>query len=79
MDNMKTIAITLDEESLDLLEYLSTGPYPSRSALVRAAIKKFAELERRRREEEREQEILHRNRDLIARQARALVQEQAQP
>ncbi len=76
---MKTIAVTLDEESLDLLSQLSSDLYPSRSALVRAAIKAFAENERRRREEEREQKVLHRNRDKLARQARALVEDQALP
>ena len=76
---MKTIAVTIDEPTLKLLDELAAAsPQPcSRSALVRAAVRKFAERERQQETEVREHEILRKHRRLLARQARALVGEQA--
>ena len=78
---MKTIAITIDEETLELLEGIasSSDRYRSRSALVRAAIRAFVAAENRRQEEEREREIIRTNRAMLARQAKALVKAQAEP
>ncbi len=78
---MKTIAITIDEETLALIEELSGAPnlFRSRSALVRAAIQDYAAKLRRRLKEERESEIIRKNKDLLDRQLKALVEEQAQP
>jgi metal-responsive CopG/Arc/MetJ family transcriptional regulator len=78
---MKTIAVTVDETTLRLLDELTAeGPgRRTRSALVRAALKDFAERERRRVVEEREREIFRKNRKQLARQGRALVRDQARP
>ena len=78
---MKTIAVTIDEPTLQLLDELaaSSPQLRSRSALVRTAIRQFAERERRRESEAHEHEILHKHRKQLARQARALITEQARP
>lgn len=76
---MKTIAVTVDDATLGLLdELIGSGPRRrTRSALVRAALREFAEKERRRVIEEREREIFRKNRKQLAREARLLIQEQA--
>lgn len=78
---MKPMTVTIDEETLRLLDGLA-GASPglrSRSALVRAAIREFVERERRRQLEERERTILRKHRQMLRRQARALLREQAGP
>jgi Arc/MetJ-type ribon-helix-helix transcriptional regulator len=79
--NMKTIAITVDEETLDLIDRLhrSSHRFRSRSALVRAAIRAFAAQEHERRSREREAQVIRENKRLLDRQLRALVKEQATP
>ena len=76
---MKTIAITVDEETLDLIDKLlgSASEFRSRSALVRAAIREYAAQVHKRLEEERERELVHKNKDLLDKQLKALVEEQA--
>ncbi len=78
---MKTIAVTVDEETLRLLDELATSEPQrrTRSVLVRAALREFAERERRRVVEEREREIFRRNRKQLTRQARLLVKGQTRP
>ena len=78
---MKTIAITIDEPTLKLLDQLAAESprRRARSALVRAALQEFVERERRRAVEGRETEILRRKRKQLDRQARALIAEQARP
>ena len=78
---MKTIAITVDETTLRLLDELavSSPQRKSRSALVRTAIHGFAEQQRRRKTEADEARILRANRKRLAREAKALVAEQALP
>jgi predicted transcriptional regulator len=78
---MKTIAVTVDEVTLRLLDELAASEPQrrTRSALVRAALREFAERERRRVVEEREREIFRRNRKQLTRQARLLVKGQARP
>ncbi len=77
--HMKTIAVTIDETTLRLLDELAAAlPQPrSRSALVRTAVREFAEREWRREAETREHEVLRKHRRRLARQARALIAEQA--
>ena len=72
---MKTIAITVDEAILKLLDELTAGAgrRRTRSALVRAALREFAGRERRRVIEEREREIFRSYRKRLAREARLLV------
>lgn len=81
MANMKTIAVTIDEGTLRLLDDLTAGASVrrTRSALVRTALREFAERERRRQIEEREREIFRRSRKQLAREARLLVAAQARP
>ena len=82
--SMKPIAITMDERTIELLDALvemlaEPSRRRSRSAVVRAAVREFAARESRRRLEQRESEILRRNRKRLERQARALIAEQARP
>jgi metal-responsive CopG/Arc/MetJ family transcriptional regulator len=76
---MKTIAITIDETTLKLLDELAAALPRSRnrSALVRTAVREFAEREHQRNVEAREHEVLRKHRKRLARQARALIAEQA--
>jgi metal-responsive CopG/Arc/MetJ family transcriptional regulator len=78
---MKTIAVTIDEGTLRLLDDLTAGESRrrTRSALVRTALREFAERERRRQIEEREREIFRRSKKQLAREARLLVAAQARP
>ena len=78
---MKTIAVTIDETTLQLLDKLlvASPQRSSRSALVRTAVREYAERERRREVEVYEREIFHKHKKRLARQAQALVAEQAQP
>jgi predicted transcriptional regulator len=81
ISNMKTIAVTVDEATLKILDELA-GHAPrgrTRSALVRAALRDFADRERRCVIEEREREILRKHRTRLARDARGLVHAQARP
>jgi Arc/MetJ-type ribon-helix-helix transcriptional regulator len=82
--NMKTIAVSIDERTIELLDALVGTPGEgsrrrSRSAVVRAAVREFAECESRCRIEARESDILKRNRKRLERQTRALIAEQARP
>jgi len=76
---VKTIAITIDEPTLELLDQLAAGSLRarSRSALVRTAVREFAERQRRQQDEAREDAIIRRHRQRLARQARLLVAGQA--
>jgi Arc/MetJ-type ribon-helix-helix transcriptional regulator len=76
---MKTIAITIDEPTLQLLDELA-GAEPrrrSRSALVRAALREFAERERARAIEGHERQVFRKHRRQLAREARLLIRAQA--
>jgi metal-responsive CopG/Arc/MetJ family transcriptional regulator len=76
---MKTIAITIDETTLKLLDGLAQASkrHRNRSALVRTALREFAERERRQAVEAMEREVFRKHRKRLARQARALIAEQA--
>ena len=83
---MKTIAVSIDEASLAAIDQLKrvTGRRrgarsTNRSEVVRRALQEFIARERRREREEKDRRILAAHRDLIARQADALVEEQAEP
>lgn len=77
---MKTIAVTIDEETMDLIDKLqgTSSEFRNRSALVRAAIREYAARVHKRIEEDRERELVHKNKDLLEKQLKALVEEQAQ-
>src|SRR6266581_2750907 len=73
VNNMKTIAITIDEKTLEMLDELtaSSPRVRNRSAMVCAAIREFAQRTRRRELEAREDRILKRHRRRLGRQAAA--------
>lgn len=77
--HMKTIAIAIDERTLKSVDELiaHSEHLRNRSAVVRMALQEFAERERRRQIEEREREIVRKHRQTLARQARALIADQA--
>ncbi len=79
--NMKTIAITIDERTLESVDDLiaHSQHLRNRSAVVRTAVREFTERERRRQTEERERAIIRTHRRRLSRQARALIAEQARP
>jgi metal-responsive CopG/Arc/MetJ family transcriptional regulator len=74
---MKTIAI--DEATAKLLDELTekSARRRSRSALVRAALRQYAESQRRRATEAKDGAIFRKHHKQLARQARALIAEQA--
>ena len=78
---MKTIAITIDEGTLRSVDELvaRSEHLRSRSAVVRTALREFAERERRRQAEERDRAVFRKHRGRLSRQARALIAEQARP
>ena len=81
LPDMKTIAITIDDGTLKLLDQLveRSGQTRSRSALVRTALREFADRARHREIEAREGHILKEHRKRLARETAALVKEQARP
>jgi metal-responsive CopG/Arc/MetJ family transcriptional regulator len=78
---MKTIAITMDDDTLDLLRELTKlSPQAlNRSALIRQAVREFAEREKRRASEADEDAIFRRHSTRLNRQAKALAKDQARP
>jgi metal-responsive CopG/Arc/MetJ family transcriptional regulator len=76
---MKTIAITIDDATVKLLDELAGHAThgKTRSALIRAAVRDLAERERRRAVEEQERLVVKKHRRKLERQAQALIQAQA--
>jgi predicted transcriptional regulator len=74
---MKTIAI--DEATSKLLDKLteSSSRRRSRAALVRAALRQYAERERSQTTEAKDAAVFRKHRKRLARQTRALISEQA--
>ena len=74
---MKTVAI--DEATAKLLDELAekSPRRRSRAALVRTALRQYADAERRRATEAKDGAIFQKRRKQLARQARALIAEQA--
>ena len=78
--NMKTIAITIGEDMLNRIDTVAvrTGqPTANRSRFIREAIGDHLARIEKACEEEREREILKRNRRKLHQQALALIKEQA--
>ena len=78
---MKTIAISIEEDmiaSLDSIAKTVGEPVRSRSAIVRIALSEYLERRRRKLREDRERKILAEHKDLLGRQAEALVRDQAE-
>jgi len=84
---MKTIAISIDEESLAAVDRLAQAAgrrvggrkVANRSEVVRRAVREFIGRQRKHEREERDRRILGTHRDQIERQAASLVAEQAEP
>lgn len=77
---MKTIAITIDEDTLARVDRLaSRDGTNNRSQVIRQAVQEYVSRLERATEDEREDAIVRRHRSKLARQTRALVREQAKP
>jgi len=89
---MKTIAISIEETTLDDIDRIAErgasagrgakagkGSRANRSLVVRRALEEFIAREQRMRREEQERVVFGRHRETLARQAAALVDEQAKP
>lgn len=77
---MKTIAITMDTETLDRMDRLASRGGPgrtNRSRLIRQAVQEYVSRLEHAAEDEREAAIIRRHRGRLTRQANALVREQA--
>ena len=78
--DMKTIAITIDEAMLESVDRLAVGSGdvpPNRSKIVRAAVGEYLARVEQTVQEERERAVFRRHRERLARQAAALVKDQA--
>ncbi len=76
---MKTIAITIDDGSLEQLDELARRSGESRSRVVRLALRDYLSRAQQAAEDSREREIIRHNRSLLQQQAAALVKEQTRP
>ena len=77
---VRTIAITIDEDILGRIDRLTAkraGGSANRSQIIRNAVQEYLARIERLAEEEREGQILKKHRGRLARQAAALVKEQA--
>jgi len=77
---MKTIAITIDEdvlERLDRVAQIGGGRGFNRSRIIRTAVRDYVTRLERELDDAREAAIVRRHRGTLARQAAALVRQQA--
>lgn len=81
---MKTIAVSIDEPTLAALERVTkrprrggSGHRPNRSEVVRQALQEFIERHERSAREAKERQVIAHHRGRLAREAAALVSEQA--
>src|SRR5262245_21234278 len=77
---MKTIAITIEEDTLKRIDVVAAQKGQAgknRSQFIRDAIKDCLARIEKEKEEDREREIIRRNRSKLHRQAVALIKEQA--
>lgn len=78
---MKTIAITIDEDTLDHVDRVAArkraGESTNRSKIIRIAVREYLARLERAAEEEQERDILKRHARRLAREAAALVKAQA--
>ena len=72
---MKTIAITIDEETLARVDRLGRGR--DRSRIIRLAVREYITHLELQEQHAREAEIVRTHRHRLSQQARALVREQA--
>jgi metal-responsive CopG/Arc/MetJ family transcriptional regulator len=79
---MKTIAISIEDETLDRMDRLTAMKvkrFSNRSKMIQEAMREYLSRIEQIEEEAREREILRRHRGRLARQADALVKEQSKP
>ena len=83
---MKTIAISIDQGTLDALDKLATPTgkgrsrkRANRSEMIRRAVGQFIEHEDRAQREAADRQAIRRHREDLSRQVAALVDEQAKP
>jgi metal-responsive CopG/Arc/MetJ family transcriptional regulator len=80
---MKTIAITIEEDVLEQVDRLvgmgGTAESGNRSKIIRTAVREYLGRVQRAAEADHERAILKRHAGRLARQAAALVKEQAKP
>ena len=79
MNNMKTIAITIDEDILARVDRLTRSRQGgrNRSHLIRQAVQEYVLRLERMAQEDHEAAVFRSHRERLAQQARALVREQA--
>jgi metal-responsive CopG/Arc/MetJ family transcriptional regulator len=80
--HMKTIAITIDENTLEWIDRMleqQAAPGKNRSQVIRRAVREYLINLQQEAEQAREKEIFHRNRRLLKQDALALIREQAKP
>ncbi len=77
--NVKTIAITIDNDTLDRLDRLTGRGVgrANRSRAIRQAVRDYVSVLERQAADEQEAAVFSRHRGRLARQASALVREQA--
>lgn len=76
-NNMKTIAITIDDDTLERVDRL--GGARGRSKVIRDAVREHVARLERLAEESREAAVIRKHRGRLSRQAEALVRAQAKP
>ena len=85
---MKTIAVSIDEPTLQALDRVASEPggtgrkgraSTNRSKIVRRALREYIERREKAAREEKERSIFAANRETLAREAAALVADQAKP
>jgi len=78
---MKTIAITIDDDTLKRVDRLAgaRGGGRNRSHVIRQAVREYVRRAEQMTEDEREARIVKQHRGRLARQARVLVRQQAKP
>lgn len=76
---MKTIAITIEEQSLQELDQLGQVEGRNRSEVVREAVQEYLADRHRLQDEEKERKVFRRLRKKLGQQAEAMIREQAEP
>lgn len=78
---MKTIAITIDDDTLKRVDRLARTHRGerNRSHVIRQAVREYVRRVEQMSEDEREARIVKQHRARLSRQARALVRQQAKP
>lgn len=80
--NMKTIAITIDEETLGRVDRFAArtiGGRSNRSRVIRQAVREYISRVEHLAADEQERAVVRRHASRLARQAAALVRAQAKP